>query len=222
MTPVLVALAVLAAGAALFRIHLIHAQRVRRERGRLFDRVSDVVEDVQISHNGPGYPTLTGVYRGHPVRLEPVVDTLVLRKLPSLWLLVTLQRRLDVAAPLDILTRPSGAEFFSPNATFRHELKPPAGYLGHVRIATPDPAGAPSSVLRDLSPVVNDPRTKEVLISAGGVRLVHRLAEAAQGPYRSTRRADFGSVQIVPDGLRDLLDYISEIGDGLARDGVGT
>jgi hypothetical protein len=216
VTPLLVGLAVLVAAVALVRIQVLHARRVRRERGQLFDRVHDVIDDARIEHDGLGYPVLTGWYRGHRIRLKPVVDTLVLRKLPSLWLIVTEQRRLDVGAPLDVLARPTGAEFFSPNATFAHDLEPPLGFPGHVRIATPDPARAPSSVLREIGPLFDDPRTKEVLVTAWGVRLVHQLAEGAQAPYRSTRRADFGPVQIVPNGLRDLLHTVTAIGDALA------
>ncbi|MHA6794978.1 hypothetical protein ACVGVM_15915 [Pseudonocardia bannensis] len=217
MTTTLVVLAALAAIGVLARLQLSHVRRERRERGSLFDDAGHLLDAARVHREGLGYPVLTGTYRGHPVRLEPVVEALALRKLPVLWLLVTQHRELDVGAPLDILTRPSGTEFFSPNAGFAHELERPAGFPSHVRIASPDPAAAPApGALEFLAPLLHDPRTKDVLLTAGGVRVVRRLAEGAQGPYRTARRADFGPVQIRPDGLRELLDTVSGIGDLLA------
>ncbi|WP_214366822.1 hypothetical protein [Pseudonocardia sp. H11422] len=220
MTTLFAMFAGLAAAAALCCLQLVHVRRVRCERRQLFADVAHLLGDSQLHPDGLGYPVLTGTYRGHPVRLRPIVDTVTLRKLPSLWLLVTQQRRLDVGAPLDVLVRPSGWEFFSPNATFGHELEAPAGFPSHVRIASPAPTGAPAPVLAQLGPLVRDPRTKEVLVGAGGVRVTRQLAEGAQSPYRSTRRADFGHVRIVPEDLRGLLDTMTGIGDALAGAGV--
>ncbi|WP_028920805.1 hypothetical protein [Pseudonocardia acaciae] len=190
-------------------------------RRRLFDDVLGVVEHARIEAGAGYYPVLTGWFRGYPVRLEAVVDTLALRRLPELWLLVTQGRRLDVGAPLDVLARPTGTEFFSPNGGYPHELPRPEAIRTHVRIATPDPSRAPVSVLDGLGPLLDDPRTKEVLVSAGGIRLVHRLAEGAQGPYRSLRRADFGDVRVGADRLRSLLDAVAGIGDTLALEHAG-
>jgi hypothetical protein len=190
-------------------------RRARAERHWLFDAVGDLLGNAA-ARPGHDYPVLTGDYRGHPVRLEPLVDGLAMRTLPSLWLLATQYRRLPVDAPLDVLARPTGTEFYSPNATYAHELAAPEGYPTSVRIATPDPRTAPVSILPTLRSLAEDRRTKEILVSAGGVRVVHKLAEAAQGPYRSTRRARFGEVRIAPAGLAELLDALTEIGDRLA------
>jgi hypothetical protein len=48
------------------------------------------------------------------------------------------------------------------------------------------------------------------------VRVVRRLAEGAQAPYRTARNADFGPLRIRSDGMRELLDAVTEIGDLLA------
>jgi hypothetical protein len=218
MTTALVLVVAALAAAAMWRIQLAHVRRVRHERRQLFDGVQDVLDDVRVHGNG-AYPTLTGTYRGYPVRLEPVVDTLGLRKLPSLWLVVTQHRRLGLDVPVDVLVRPSGTEYFSPNAGFAHELTPPDGFPAHVRVASAAPRVAPGTVER-LAPLVCDQRTKDVLVSANGVRVVRMLAEAAQGPYRTTRTADFGVVRIAPDGLRRLLDVVTGVGDAFAGDRV--
>ncbi|WP_219417006.1 hypothetical protein [Pseudonocardia nigra] len=215
MTTAFVVIAALAAVAALCHLQVSHLRRVRRERRALFADVQDVLDDAVVHQDGLGYPALSGTYRGHPVRLRVVVDTLTLRKLPALWLLITQVRRLDVEEPIDVLLRPSGAEFFSPNAEFAHELPPPDWLPRPARIASPRSTSALPAV-EHLAPLLRDPRTKEVLVSGDGVRVVRQLAEGAQGPYRTARRPDFGPVRLLPDGLCHLLDTISDAGDVLA------
>jgi hypothetical protein len=221
VTALLVVVAGLVAAAALWRIQLVHIRRVRRERQQLLDGVQHVLDGARVRRDGLGYPLLTGSYRGHPVRIELLVDTLALRKLPVLWLVVTQQRQLALGSPVDVLARPSGTEFFSPNAAFVHELAPPEGFPAHVRAASPGPDPAEATLER-LAPLVCDERTKEVLATNAGVRVVRLLAEGAQGPYRSTRRADFGAVRIVPEGLCRLLDTVTDVGDALAGERVGS
>jgi hypothetical protein len=218
MATALVVIAALAAVAALFHLQRSHVRRVRRERRALFAEVQDVLDDAVVHQDGIGYPAVSGTYRGHPIRMQVVVDTLTLRKLPALWLLVTQVRRLDLEAPIDVLLRPSGAEFFSPNAEFAHELPPPDWLPRPARVASPRPSTPPA--VERLAPLLQDPRTKEVLLSGEGIRVVRQLAEGAQGPYRTTRRPDFGPIRLVPDGLRQLLDTISEAGDVLTDDEV--
>ncbi len=217
MTVMLVVGVVLAA-AVFGVVELRHVRSVRRGRRQLFDRVEHLFDEVRVDQDGLGFPVLTGSYRGHPVRLEPVVDALAFRKLPVLWLLLTHHRPLAVDAPLDMLLRPVGTEFFSPNAGFDHEQRPEPGFPSHVRIASPDLQHAPPlSVFEPYLPLLRDSRTKELYVTARGVRLVHQLAEGRQPHYRSTRRADFGPpVMVTPAQLRPVLETLTDIGDVLA------
>jgi hypothetical protein len=215
MSTVAALIAVLAAVAVLGRLQLRHARRIRRDRGMLFDPVRKLFDDVRTHRDGPDYPVLTGTYRGHRIRLEPALDTLTFRKLPVLWLLVTHQRPLDVHAPMSMLLRPSGTEFFSPNAGFRQELDA-TDFPAHLRIASPEPerAPAPQKFLRCMS-FLSDRRAKELYVTGHGVRLVWQLAEGSQTHYRTTRRPDFGSVRVDPAQLRFVLDTLTDIGDVL-------
>ncbi|MGH3345267.1 MAG: hypothetical protein ACRDPK_20850 [Carbonactinosporaceae bacterium] len=196
---------------------LLHIRRVRRERGRLFDRVMHLLDDARLHPDGLGFPTLTGSFHGHPVRLAPLVDTLAMRKLPVLWLLVTMRRPLRVEAPLDVLLRPAGTEFFSPNSGWLHELSPPDGFPRDVRIATPDPVRTPPPAeLRPYLGFLSDPSTKELYIARHGLRAVVALAEGSQAHYRVTRRADLGAVVIEPLRLIPALRTLAGLGDALA------
>ncbi|MGH3328816.1 MAG: hypothetical protein ACRDPT_13665 [Streptomycetales bacterium] len=195
----------------------LHIRRVRRERGRLFERVAQLFDDVHLHPDGLGFPTLTGTFLGYPVRLQPVVDTLAMRKLPVLWLLVTLRRPLAVDSPLDVLLRPAGTEFFSPNSGFLREVPPPEGFPRDARIASPDPAHAPPlAALRPHQGFLSDPSTKELYLARHGVRAVVALAEGSQAHYRVTRRADLGAVVIEPRQLTPALQTLAGLGDALA------
>lgn len=195
-----------------------HVRRVREDRARLFDDVAGLLDDVRRHHDGLAYPVLTGSRHGRPVRLTPVADALTLRKLPVLWLVVEQRRELDVAAPLDILLRPTGTEFFSPNSEFAGEC-PRADWLpGEVRIASPRPDEAPPvSMFEPYRGFLSDHRAKELCVTERGVRLVWRIGEGAQAPYRSTRRADFGPVRVLASELETILVTLTGVGDALAR-----
>lgn len=205
----------LGAGLLVF-LQATHVRKVKRERGALFGGVAHLFDDAKVRQDGINYPTLTGGYRGYPIKVEAMVDSLAFRKLPMLWLVVTHYRPLDVAAPLDILLNPTGTEFFSPNGDYPHDVVPDPAWPEHVRVASPDPDKAPPvSSLRESAWFVADPFTKEVLITGRGLRVVRRLAESDQGLYRVTRRADLGRVELSPEKLGPVLTALSEMGDAL-------
>lgn len=198
---------------------LRHIRSIRRDRGRLFEGVLDLLDDVRVHQDGLDYPVLRATYRGHPIRLDPVLDALAFRKLPVLWLQVTHRRPLAVDAPVSMLLRPNGSEFFSPNAGFQGEVDAGPDFAAHLRIASPDPAGAPAMPPCCL-PFLSEARAKELYVTGNGVRLVWRLAEASQNHYRTTRRADLGSVRVDRSQLGFLLDTLTKVGDSLAGVGV--
>ncbi|MDQ4127886.1 MAG: hypothetical protein M3151_08090 [Actinomycetota bacterium] len=194
-----------------------HVRKVKRERGGLFDEVEHLFFGAEVHQDGINYPKLTGEYRGYPIKLEPVVDSLTFRKLPVLWLVSTHHRPLNVAAPLDILLRPAGTEFFSPNSDYQHDLPLDADWPEHVRAASPSPAGERSvSAFKPFLPFIANPDTKDVLVTNRGVRLVSRLAESDQALYRVTRRMDLGRVELTEERLVPLLDALVGIGDVFA------
>ena len=216
-SPLIWALVGLGAG-LLVLLQVSHVRKVKRERGSLFDGVTHLFADAEVRQDGINYPTLTGGYRGYPIKLEAMVDSLAFRKLPVLWLVVTHRRPLDVDAPLDVLLGPTGTEFFSPNGDYHHDVVPDPAWPEHVRVASPDPGKAPPvSALRPSAWFIGDPFTKEVLITGRGIRVVRRLAESDQALYRVTRRADLGPVDLTPERLAPVLTALEEMGDALTE-----
>ena len=208
----LVAVAVLAVA------HRRSATAAARERAAVLDDVVDLLDDVRAAGHRGTHPTLSGTVDGRPVTLRPIVDSLTMRKLPVLWLEVVVRRDLPVAAPLNLLARPTGTEFFSPDGRYDHEIAPPDGGPRPARVSTTDPGRAPdAAVLEPAGDLLRDPRLKEVGLGRGGVRAVWLVAEADQGAYRLGRRAVFGPARVAAPDLRRLLAALTAIGDRAAH-----
>lgn len=199
-----VAAVVAAAGIAMQRRK--HA-RVRRERGSLFDDVVDLFHDVAVTQDDVDFPVLTGERDGYLWRLEPVVDALTYRKLPSLWLCITCYAPLDVSAPASVLLRPTGNEFFSPNRRYDHELALPEGCPVHARAASADGTDVSFGAVGGLLP---ERETKEIVVSRRGLRVVRQVGEADAGRYRVGRRIDLGAPVLDSDALRRICALMVE------------
>ena len=219
------AVAVLAAMAA----HL--GWRLRRARQRrayqndgFYAAVRELLVDARLENTGTvGYQRLSGRFGGHSIQVLPVVDTLALRRLPVLWLLVTLQEPLPVRGKLDLMMRPNGPTTFSNFDLLPVTLACPAGFPEHAVLRTEDAARAPPlQVLRPHVGMFADPRYKELLIAPNGVRLVWMLAEAERARYGVLRQAEFGEVALQPQLLRELLARLVAVRDSvLACQGAG-
>ena len=72
-----------------------------------------------ITQQGADYPVLRGRYQGYDIELRPMVEGLAMRKLPSLWLQVTVYAAIPFSGGLDYLARPLGVEFYSPPTASR-------------------------------------------------------------------------------------------------------
>lgn len=208
----LVALVVLA------HLHRRAALRAARDRAVTLDEITALVDAPTLTGRPDGFPELSGTLDGHPVRLRVIVDALTLRKLPVLWLEVVQRRALPVAAPVNLLRRPTGTEHFSPDGRFDHELAPPPECPRPVRVSTTDPERAPDPrVLAPATELLHDPRLKELGLGRGGVRAVWLVAEADQGSYRLGRRAVFGPARVAMRDARALFTALTAVGDRAAQ-----
>jgi len=216
----LAALAAVATGVCCLELRRNRSDRAARDRS--FDAVLAVLGDPHLRTRPHQYPVLTGWHRGHPVRVEAVVDTLTVRKLPILWVFVTVHRPLGLDSPVDALARPIGTEFFSPNASFGHRLPTPADFPVHARIASARATVLDAATLGTFHELMRDPRVKEVQAGPTGARIVFQLAEAAQGPYRTGRRAEFGAPRLEPRTLTGLLDGLAQLGEAPSPERVRT
>ncbi|HEX6445221.1 MAG TPA: hypothetical protein VF053_09055 [Streptosporangiales bacterium] len=198
----LVAVVCLACGGAW--LHLRRRSRLRAERAGLFRDVRGLFTDVTVVQDDVDFPVLRGTRHGYRWLLRPVVDSLSFRTLPTLWLCLTCQADLEVPAPVSVLLRPSGNEFYSANGGYPHELPLPDGCPAYARAASPDARGA-DVPLGPVGALLGEAETKEVAVAQGGVRVVRRVSTADPGRYRVGRRIDLGTPVLTPDDVLAVL-----------------
>ncbi|MET1025591.1 MAG: hypothetical protein ABWY00_00380, partial [Dongiaceae bacterium] len=166
---ILVALTALAI-AVLGWIYRRDRRRLKARRGALFAQCLDLLDAPQLRQDDLNYPVLTGRYRGHAVHLDAIIDHIAFRKVPSLWLRVSLLAPLPGMATLDILMRAQNVEFFSPSDQLPHRLDTPVGWPTEAMIRTDAPDRLPPAEL--LTPHLaffQRPQAKEILITPKGV-----------------------------------------------------
>lgn len=192
-------------------------QRVRRQRAEFFADCLNVLESSKLGIDAFGYPILTGRFEGVPIRADVVVDGMALRKLPSLWLRVTLEAPTTAEAVVDVMMRPSGAEFFSPFTNLPERLETPPDWPERAVVRTDDPSRVPAadSIASHVA-ILAEPKGKELLVTPKGVRLVWQADEAQRGDYLLLRQARFDVVRFDRSIFGDLVRRCFAIREALA------
>jgi hypothetical protein len=165
---------------------------------QLFSDVKSMFTNANISvADSVGCHRLDGAYAGHPVQLQTIVDTLAVRKLPSLWMMVTLPCALPISAKLDMMMRPAGVTSFSNFDFLDHTLDAPKGFPEFAVLRSDKTEGfADIQIVKRHIRIFANPRFKELLITPQGLRLVVQVAEASRSHYGVFREARFGDVVI--------------------------
>jgi hypothetical protein len=188
-----------------------HRKAVAARRG-LLDDAATALDRPQLTHGPDGFPRLFGRHQGREVRVDLLLDTLTIRRLPQLWLRATLLDHNAGLPGLAILVRPAGAEFYSLTAHFDHRLETPAGFPAEVLIR--GDVGA-ARLLADLGPtlstVLADARVKEIAITARGLRIVRQAGEGKRGEHLLLRQSVFDNASVPRRELADALDQLQAI-----------
>ncbi len=196
--------------ALLFRQYL-RTDAKRADHGRvLFEPVISLFEnpDLQLGVTA-GVWTLTGRYRDHGFQLKTVADTLATRKLPSLWLMVTLPEPQPVTAITNMMMRAAGVSSFSNFDFLPHTLSLPHGFPEQANVRSD--VAAPSEALAVMGhhlDIFHHGRGKEFLISPKGLRIVVQLAEGDKARYGVFREANFAETTIDADLATQLMDIL--------------
>jgi hypothetical protein len=150
-----------------------------------------------------------GYSRGVEVQVQTVVDTLSTRKLPSLWLMVTVVDPLPLNATFDLMMRPAGPSTFSNYEQLREVVGTPAGFPEQAVVRSDNAAAMvpPDVVRRHIGPFFGR-GPKELLISPKGLRMVMQLGEADRARYVVLRQAEFGEAQVQELELRNCLSLL--------------
>ncbi len=194
-------------------LRLIRETRARTAaRAGYFDAVKLLFDGGETRLQPSGFPRMTGHRAGLAFDLQASPDTLTFRKLPALWVLVTLPDPLPLTATLDLLARPSGSEPFTRFATLPQSLPTPASFPKDIAIRTDDARAAlPESLIADQADLFDDPLIKELVISPKGLRIVILAEEADRGRYLIFREAEMGMTPLDPDRLQPILDRLAAL-----------
>jgi len=175
-------------------------------RSAYFDDCKSLFEDCRVVPHGTDFPVLEGRHAGYQFRLEPIVDHMAVRKLPSLWLKVTLVGDLRVPGAVDFLARPQNTEFYSPSASLPHSLRIPAGWPQHAMLRTDiDDPSLPLDLLAPHMHIFDDPKAKELLFTPRGVRIVYQASQGQRAYYMVLRQPEFGDPRLPPKLALQLL-----------------
>jgi hypothetical protein len=213
MSP-LVPLGVALAGLGLWLAYrLIRETRARTAaRAGYFAALNPLFDQVETRLQPTGFPRMTGHRNGLAYDLQAIPDTLTFRKLPALWVLVTLPEPMPLNATLDILARPSGNEPFTKFATLPHSLPTPAGFPSDLGIRSDDASCLPPPDLAARHAYLfDDVRVKELVLSPKGLRIVILAEEADRGRYLIFREAEMGRTLLDPARLLPILDRLSAL-----------
>jgi hypothetical protein len=205
------ALALLALGLWL-ATRLIGASRARTAaRAAFFDAVKPLFDHVEQRIEPTGFPRLTGRRDSLAFDLQALPDTLTFRKLPALWVMVTLPEPLPLHATIDLLARPSGNEPFTRFATLPNVLPTPVGLPKEVVIHSDGGALPPADLMSRHADLFTDPRVKELVLSPKGLRIVVLAEEADRGRYLIFREAEMGMTPLDPARVAPLLDRLAAL-----------
>jgi hypothetical protein len=211
---------VLAAGLAfLFWRYVQKKKRAEAELpAKLFADILPLLNNTELkSGETIGTWQVTGTYRGKPFQLKAVADTLAVRKLPSLWLMITLpELQPNTTSTIDLMMRPQGPTTFSNFDFLQHTLSSPIGFPEDAVIRS-DTAHAtlPVNAMKHAVHVLQSHKGKELLISPKGLRIVLQAAEADRARYGVYREANFGDTVLASTTAVKIMDTLIALAEDL-------
>ncbi len=191
--------------------------RRREEAEALFGLLEPLMQDARRKPTGvAGAECIEGRIGGRFVQIRTVTDTLSLRKLPSLWLMITLPGETGLAATLNLMMRPAGQTSFSNFDSLPDTLPLPSGFPEEAVLKSDDEALAPyPELFRPCLPPYEKGYGKELLATPKGVRLVVQIAEGDRARYGVLRQAHFETGPIRPEFILPHVDMLADLLDRL-------
>jgi hypothetical protein len=191
---------------------ITESQARRRARAGYFDPVKPLFQSGRTRVEPTGFARMTGRRAGLAYDLQAIPDTLSFRKLPALWVMVTLPAPQPVSGSVHLMTRPSGLEPFTRFASLPQSLPTPPGLPAHLAIRSDDAARIPpAALIARHADLFDDPQIKELVISPKGLRIVFLAEEADRGGYLIFREAEMGRTPLDPARLVPLLDRLAAL-----------
>lgn len=187
--------------------------RIRAARRALFDQAKSVVDEVELTFGADDLPRLKGKYRGRKVVADLIPDTLTIRRLPQLWLSVTLLDKAPGVRGFAMIVRHAGTEFYSLINSFTDQLDPPSGFPGEILIRGDDAIAQSdlNALAKPLAAILLDPRVKEIAVTQNGLRIVRQAAEGRKGEHLLLRQAMFDDADVPAADLQHILLSLNKL-----------
>ncbi len=177
-----------------------------------FDAVAEVFSDVTTRVEPSGFARTAGVWNGARFDLQAVPDTLTFRKLPVLWVLVTLTEAIPVAGEAHVMARPGQDDIFSRFNQMPVSVALPPGFPEYCALRCSDAAALPDAALvAAQGALFASGVVKELVIAPQALRLVLLADEAERGAYLLFREAELGRVALSPDRLLPHLRALLQL-----------
>ncbi len=183
-----------------------------RTRARYFSNAETLLTDRTQRTEPSGFARMAGTRAGLRFDLQAVPDSLIFRKLPALWVMVTLTEPQDLSGEAHIMARASGLESFSRINKMAYDLGVPPGFPPGCLLRCTDPASLPpAEVMARLATLFRDPSMKEAVLSPQGLRLVTLAEEADRTNYLIFRDAELGAQPFPADRLSQMLTDLTDL-----------
>lgn len=188
----------------------VQAHNARKTaRASYFRAVEPVFSKITTRVEPTGFARMTAHFEDAAFDLQAIPDSLTFRKLPALWVMLTLPAPMPVKATLDIMARPAGNEPFSHFVNLPQSLPCPPSLPDGTGLRSDDATGVPPLEL--IAPhlaVFADPKVKELVISPKGLRLVILADEAERGRFLIFRDAEVGTSPLPTERLTPLISTL--------------
>lgn len=192
-------------GLVMLALRLRADARARRQsRAGWLDAIQ--LHDRRAALAATGFARASGHRAGLWLDLQAVPDTLTFRKLPALWLLVTMPEALPLRQRINLMIRPTGVEPFSNFDQLPCQTALPLGFPHDAALRSETELTPTEAALlnRHLA-LFDDPRVKELVLSPQGLRITWLAEEADRGRYLLFRDAEVGRRALQPAALDPLL-----------------
>lgn len=189
-------------------------RNVMTRRHRLLDEAASVLKSPRFGLSADHHPVVNGVLEdGTQVTLDVVTDTMVTRRLPQLWLRVTLQDDVRHGRPaIGVLARPTGSEYYSAVHGLNEWMTPPPTQVPMLMRGSADAKDDRWQSLRQgLASLLSDPRLKEAVVTPRMIRVVVQAAEGERSAHLLLRQARFGIDTVPQPTIRQALALAMEL-----------
>lgn len=197
----------------------VQAHKARKAaRANYFRNVEPLFNKVATRIQPTGFARMTAHFDGAAFDLQAIPDSLTFRKLPALWVMLTLPAPMPVKATLDIMARPAGNEPFSHFANLPQSLPCPPSLPNGTALRSDDASGVPPlELIAAHLAVFDDPKVKELVISPKGLRLVILADEAERGRFLIFRDAEVGTSPLPAARMTPLISALIALRDTLTK-----